>query len=151
GILFAGTAVLTIGAADLAPAVGWIVLGIAACCVALAAVLLIENMAPSMDTDMATLGVDASAWRLFICYGSFGFGYIIPATFLPAAARSMISDPTVFGWIWPIFGIAATSSTVLTSSILGNLQPRRAWAYGQLIMAFGVALPTLQTTLFSII
>ena len=99
GILFAGAAVLAIGATDLAPAVGWIVLGAAACCVALVAALLIENMAPSMAADMATLGADASAWRLIVCYGSFGFGYIIPATFLPAAARSMISDPTVFGWI----------------------------------------------------
>jgi len=40
---------------------------------------------------------------------------------------------------------------VLVSLILGNPQPRRAWAYGQLIMAFGVALPAVQTTLFSII
>jgi predicted MFS family arabinose efflux permease len=151
GIVFAGAAVLAIGATDLAPAVGWIVLGAAACCVALGAALLIEDIAPSMAVDLATLRLDASAWRLIICYGSFGFGYIIPATFLPAAAHSMISDPAVFGWIWPIFGVAAASSTVLASSILGNLQPRRAWAYGQLIMAFGVALPAVQTTLFSII
>jgi predicted MFS family arabinose efflux permease len=151
GILFAGAAVLAIGATDLAPAVGWIVLGAAACSVALVAVLLIEDMAPSMAADMETLGMHASAWRLILCYGSFGFGYIIPATFLPAAARSMISDATVFGWVWPLFGIAAASSTVLTSSILGNFQPRRAWAYGQIVMAFGVALPAVQTTLFSII
>jgi Uncharacterised MFS-type transporter YbfB len=63
----------------------------------------------------------------------------------------MISDATVFGWVWPLFGIAAASSTVLTSSILGNFQPRRAWAYGQIVMAFDVALPAVQTTLFSII
>ena len=151
GILFAGVAVLAIGTADLAPAAGWIVLGVAACCVALVAALSIENMAPSTAADMVPLGADASAWRLIICYGSFGFGYIIPATFLPAAARSMIGDPSVFGWIWPLFGIAAASSTLLTSSMRGNLQPRRAWAYGQFIMAFGVALPAVQTTLFSII
>jgi predicted MFS family arabinose efflux permease len=151
GILFAGAVVLAIGATDLTPAVGWIVLGAAACCVALLAALLIEDMVPSRAVDMATPGVDACAWRLIICYGGFGFGYIIPATFLPAAARSMISDPTVFCWIWPLFGIAAASSTALTSSILGNLQPRRAWTYGQFVMAFGVTLPAVQTTLFSII
>jgi predicted MFS family arabinose efflux permease len=151
GILFAGAAVLAIGATDLAPALGWIVLGAAACSVASVAVLLIEDVVPPMAADMATLGMHASAWRLILCYGSFGFGYIIPATFLPAAARSMISDATVFGWVWPLFGIAAASSTVLTSSILGNLQPRRAWAYGQFVMAFGVALPAVQTTLLSII
>ena len=38
GILFAGAAVLAIGSADVALAVGWIVLGAAACCVALVAV-----------------------------------------------------------------------------------------------------------------
>jgi MFS family permease len=151
GIVFAGAAVLAIGATHLAPAVGWIVLGGAAGCVTLVAVLLVEDMAPSMAADVATPGMHASAWRLILCYGSFGFGYIIPATFLPAAARSMISDATVFGWVWPLFGIAAASSTLLTSSILGNVQPRRAWAYGQFVMAFGVALPAVRTTLFSII
>lgn len=151
GILFAGAAVLVVGASDLTPSAGWFVLGAAACCVALVAALLIENIAPSVDVDTPPLGVDPSAWRLIICYGAFGFGYVIPATFLPAAARSMISDPAVFGWIWPLFGIAAASSTALTSSILENLQPRRAWAYGQFVMAFGVALPAVQATLFSII
>jgi len=151
GILFAGGAVLVIGANDLAPAAGWIFLGAAACCVALVAAFLIQDM-PSMAIDTAEVaGVDISAWRLIICYGSFGFGYIIPATFLPAAARSMIGDPTVFGWIWPLFGMAAACSTVLTSWILGNLQPRRVWACGQFVMAFGVALPSVQTTLLSII
>jgi MFS family permease len=47
GILFAGAAVLAIDATHLAPAVSWIVLGAAACCVALVAAFLIENVAPS--------------------------------------------------------------------------------------------------------
>ena len=36
--------------------------------------------------------------RLVICYGAFGFGYIVPATFLPVMARQVVSDPAVFGW-----------------------------------------------------
>jgi MFS family permease len=151
GILFAGAAVLAIGAMDLTPPVGWIVLGVAACCVALVATLSMKDVAPATAIDMATHAADTSAWRLIICYGAFGFGYIIPATFLPAAARSMINDPTVFGWIWPLFGVAAASSTVLASSLLGTLQPRRAWTYGQFVMAIGVALPAVQPTLFSIV
>jgi len=45
--------------------------------------------------------------RLVCCYGGFGFGYIIPATFLPVMAREIIRDPTIFGWCWPVFGAAA--------------------------------------------
>src|SRR5207244_10026968 len=44
--------------------------------------------------------------RLVACYGAFGFGYIIPATFLPVMAREVIDDPLVFGWAWPLFGLA---------------------------------------------
>jgi MFS family permease len=151
GILFAGVAVLAIGAIGLTPAVGWIVLGVAACCVALVAAPLMKDGAPVAATDVGSPGVDASAWRLIICYGAFGFGYIIPATFLPAAARAMVDDPTVFGWVWPLFGIAAAVSTVLAAALLGNLQPRRVWTYSQFVMAVGVALPAVQPTLFSII
>ena len=32
-----------------------------------------------------------------ICYGAFGFGYIVPATFLPVMARQVVSDPAIFG------------------------------------------------------
>jgi len=35
--------------------------------------------------------------RLVLCYGAFGFGYIIPATFLPAMAKKIIPDPQLFG------------------------------------------------------
>src|SRR5581483_12416230 len=156
GMLFAGAAVLAIGAADFAPAVGWIVLGAAACCVAVAAAFLLTDATPAPATNVATPSVNTtsvgtSTWRLIICYGAFGFGYIIPATFLPAVARAMIDDPTVFGWVWPLFGLAAACSTVLASSWLGDLQPRRVWAGGQFVMAIGVALPAVQANLISII
>ena len=40
-----------------------------------------------------------------------GFGYILPATFLPVLAREVVDDPQVFGLAWPVFGIAAALST----------------------------------------
>jgi hypothetical protein len=75
--------------------------------------------------------------RLVICYGAFGFGYIIPATFVPAMAKSVIDDPAVFGWAWPIFGATAALSTIFAAR-LGN---RRGWIIAALAMAVGVAAP----------
>ena len=84
---------------------------------------------------------DADSVRLVACYGAFGFGYIIPATFLPAMARRVIHDPSVFGWAWPVFGGAAAASTLAAavwSRLIGN---RRLWLLGHVVMAFGVAVP----------
>jgi MFS family permease len=153
GILFAGLAVLAIGAMGLSAATGWLVLGAAASLVALLATHLITDVTPAMKTTQAAPPnvLDRAAWRLIVCYGTFGFGYIIPATFLPAAARTLISDPTVFGWTWPVFGLAAATSTVMAASALGKLTPCGSWAFAQMIMAVGVALPAVEMSLASMI
>ena len=83
--------------------------------------------------------------------GSFGFGYIIPATFLPAAARSLVSDPMVFGWVWPVFGLAAAVSTVGVTTIFRATAPRRVAAVSLLVMAVGVAMPTFDKTLGAVL
>jgi MFS family permease len=153
GILLAGIAVLVIGAIGLTPASGWLLLGAVASLVTLFAAGSIKDTIPLTETlqSRAPNILDVTAWRLVVCYGTFGFGYIIPATFLPAAARALVNDPTVFGWTWPLFGLAAATSTVIAASVLGNLTPRRSWALSQVIMAAGVALPAIQTTLASMI
>lgn len=79
--------------------------------------------------------------RLVICYGAFGFGYIIPSTFLPAMARQVIRDPIVFGWAWPLFGAAAGISTVISARAARSVGLRRLFCLSQVVMAFGVALP----------
>jgi MFS family permease len=81
------------------------------------------------------------AWIAALCYGAFGYGYIIPATFLPALAREAIGDPAVFGWVWPVFGIAAAVSTVFAMRLLPALSPRHLWAYGQGVLTLGVMAP----------
>jgi len=86
-----------------------------------------------------------------LCYGALGFGYIIPATFLPAAARALVNDPAVFGWTWPAFGLAAALSTVATATLWRNAAPRKVWAASQLVMAAGVLAPALQMKLFSLV
>src|SRR5690606_31246154 len=82
-------------------------------------------------------------WKLVLCYGLFGFGYILPATFLPAQARMLIDDPAVFGLAWPLFGIAAAISTLLASRLFAAWERQKLWAVCQLVMAAGVLLPVI--------
>src|SRR5437867_10507574 len=86
---------------------------------------------------------DADAVRLVACYGAFGFGYIVPATFLPVMARRAIDDPAVFGWAWPVFGVTAAASTFAAAGLSSSLGNRRLWALGHGVMALGVVLPVL--------
>jgi MFS family permease len=97
----------------------------------------------------AATQADASPLRLrthmlvVVCYGIFGFGYIIPGTFLPSMAKQIIPDPAIFGWAWPIFGSAALISTLMAGWLSAHLPNRRIWALSHLVMAIGVAMPVL--------
>ena len=86
---------------------------------------------------------DAESARLVLCYGVFGFGYIIPATFLPAMARQVIQDPSIFGWSWPIFGAAAAAAPFAAARLAKSIGNRRLWSLGHLVMACGVVLPVV--------
>lgn len=88
---------------------------------------------------------------LIFCFGASGFGYIIPATFLPAMAREIIRDPAIFGWAWPVFGAAAMVSTIFAAALLRGCVPRRVWVVCHLIMAFGVVLPVFGGGLAAIV
>lgn len=90
---------------------------------------------------------DADSVRLVLCHGIFGFGYIIPATFVPAMGRDLVSDPLVFGWSWPVFGIAAALSTLVAGAAARVGGNRRSWALTHLVMALGVAAPALWPTI----
>ena len=87
---------------------------------------------------------------LVLCYGTFGFGYIVPATFLPAMARQQVSDPLVFGLTWPLFGLAAGLSVVAAARWLAAWPRRRVWALAQGTMALGTALPLATQALWAL-
>jgi predicted MFS family arabinose efflux permease len=148
GIALAGLTGLAAGTGGLAPAPTWALLGAAAVLVAawIWAVLpaggQVSVRAPGPRPPLGVAG-----WRLVLCYGVFGFGYIIPATFLPALARERVADPALFGWVWPAFGAAAALSTLLAARLAGALPPRRLWALAQGVMAAGLGLAALWPTL----
>jgi hypothetical protein len=87
----------------------------------------------------------AGSWPLVICYGCAGLGYILPATFLPAMARSLIDDPQRFGLAWPLFGLAAWISAMVSAARGGSRRgsPLRTWALCQLAIGLGAAMPLL--------
>jgi hypothetical protein len=74
-------------------------------------------------------------------YGASGLGYIIPATFLPAMARQQIDDPRVFGLAWPLFGATAALAVWLAARFFSDTPRQRVWAWAQLQMLLGAALP----------
>lgn len=124
----------------------WIVVGLLAL-VLTAACWPVYGNATQAPAARSTSGAAPLALRahlrVVICYGILGFGYIIPATFLPVMARRSIPDPTVFGWAWPIFGAAALVSTLMAGRVSVHFTNRRIWAVSHAVMALGVAMPAL--------
>jgi len=102
---------------------------------------LATNAVPSDAAASSMSGIPRRAFVAAACYGLFGYGYIIPATFLPTLAREYIDNPAVFGWVWPMFGIAAAISTLVAARFGHHLAPRRLWTGAQWVLAAGVLAP----------
>ena len=152
GICAAGLVALFMSSGGQGPAAIWVVLGAAA---TLAAALVWRALALPVATTAAPSGQTGDpgrgAWSLIACYGTLGLGYILPATFLPAAARQLVDDPAVFGWAWPVFGLAAALSTMAVSAFFRDVAPRRIAGWGQLVMAVGVVAPLLHMSLGTLV
>ena len=87
---------------------------------------------------------------LVFSYGTFGLGYIVPATFLPVMARDLVADPLVFGASWPVFGLAAIASTYLASAASARYGNRATWMVGQIAMAVGLLVVILLPSIIGI-
>ncbi len=144
GIAIAGGACVLLMEQQASPAAAWGLLGIFALIVtALTWPVFGGALGPSREPRSATpvRTWNADRVRLVLCYGTFGFGYIIPATFIPVMARQVIRDPLVFGWAWPVFGVAAAASTFAVALLARRVSNRQLWSLSHLLMAIGVVLP----------
>jgi MFS family permease len=145
GIAFAGLFGLAAGVEVWGSRLTWIALGIVAMVLAFALWRpLAADLAASVTA--AAPGPRALPRRAIIaavCYAAFGFGYIIPATFLPALARGYIDNPAMFGLVWPLFGAAAALSTFVSAWLGRKLAPRQLWMRAKWVLAAGVLAPAL--------
>ncbi|MBT0963968.1 YbfB/YjiJ family MFS transporter [Denitromonas iodatirespirans] len=151
GVAAAGLVCMGLAAMGVSSEPAWLALaGIAA----VGAALVWRPLGATTATEhggVAPPRAQASFWHLSLAYGLLGFGYILPATFLPAQARALIADPTVFGWVWPVFGAAAAASTLLASRFAHQLGRRQLWALAHAVMAVGVALPVVSGGLWALV
>lgn len=131
----------------------WLELGIVAAAAAAVVVMGLRGLGrarPVAPPPTTVAGHGRNPLSLVLCYGVSGFGYIVPATFLPVMARQQVSDPLVFGLAWPLFGLAAALSVALSARRLSGWPRRRVWALAQGIMALGTALPIATQALWAL-
>jgi predicted MFS family arabinose efflux permease len=137
GIVAAGAVCLALMAMHASSSAAWITLGVVSTIVTAALWRVFESGPGAAIAPGGSHG-GPNNWLFILCYSGYGFGYIIPATFLPAMARHVISDPLLFGWVWPVFGATAVASTLFAGLFRNQ---RNVWTAATLIMAFGVAAP----------
>jgi predicted MFS family arabinose efflux permease len=145
GIVCAGLLCLVLVSISAASESAWIALGAIALAAsaAIAPTVWRTREAGREDSKAAFSGSFARHWRLIYAQAAFGFGYIIPATFLPVMAKQALGDTPLFGWAWPVFGAAAAASTLLYARVARHFSVRGAWATSLLVMAAGVGCPVV--------
>jgi predicted MFS family arabinose efflux permease len=162
GILFTGVGGgIVLGAAAgawlLADDLGWRTGWRTMASIALAAMLLAIFLLPR-DTESPEVvpssyerlgGGGPGAAIVVVAYGVFGFGYIIPATFLPLMAQAHTDNPFAISAGWLLFGIAAMVITLAVGGLRHRLHPRTLWTFSQAAMAVGVILPAIWPTILA--
>ncbi|MDN5844000.1 MAG: MFS transporter [Alcaligenaceae bacterium] len=174
GVAFAGLVCMALALGGASPTQAWLLLAVVALgglvCAstlwrhptdqqspqALAANPPPATSVPIQNADDTALDAQAGGagslhWGLVWCYGIYGFGYILPATFLPAQARLLVPDPMLFSLAWPVFGLASGISTLIAARLQRRYTRREIWAGSQILMAIGVVLPLLIHSLAAII
>ena len=141
GIALTGLACLALMAWGASAHLSWIALGSLAAALAVAAWPGLGRQSPPVRPSAAAAPqarLPRGIAALSLHYGVFGVGYIIPATFLPAMAKEVLPDPAIFGWAWPLFGLAAALSCLLVPRLGRNRDDRQVWRGAQALMAAGM-------------
>jgi MFS family permease len=148
GIAAAGIYCLAGAAAGTAADALWLQLGLLALLLFVPVAVVLRPIGDQAAPALARVGAGPAQGSigLVICYGVMGFGYILPATFLPVLARNLIDDPRWFGLAWPVFGFTAALSTLVAGRLMRHASRLQVWAISHLLMGIGVVLPSLWLT-----
>lgn len=113
GIVVSGLLVALLVPLGLHSAQAWLGFGVLAL-IATAAVwrTLAVPALPHPGARVAAAGGDGPAWSLVAMYALLGFGYVIPATFLPLIAEQQLHLPALREWFWPLYGAATVGATL---------------------------------------
>ena len=154
GIALAGAYCLVAAAWGVGPAAMWVQLGLLCLVLGVPIALVLRRlhapMPPRTQDAPSAAPMPRGMGALVVCYGVIGFGYILPATFLPVMARALVSDPRVFGLAWPVFGLTAAASTFVAGWVLQHATRLQVWAVSNVIMAIGVLLPSVWSSVTTI-
>ncbi len=154
GVAAAGLLCLVLMQHDAGSAWAWRIAGMVALSAAVIVVPVLGAimLPPAPAVQHHTRGsISRHAGLLVLCYGISGFGYIIPATFLPVMAKAVVPDVSLFGWSWPVFGAAAVASTFIAAARAAAIGHRSVWIASHFLMAVGVLLPVLMPGLAAVI
>ena len=154
GIAIAGTDCLAGGAAGWSPPALWEQLGLLALVLVLPVLWVMARdaqVAAPGDAATAPAAMPAGGRTLVACYGAMGFGYILPATYLPALARDLVADPRIFGLAWPLFGTTAAISTLVAARVLRRFTRLQVWRGSHWLMGAGVLLPGVWLSMETIV
>jgi len=152
GIAVAGLGALVMMLSRTGSSLGWQLFGTVTLVVAIA---VCTGMGPEISRPPLAARQPKSVrtpviWSVVVPYGAAGIGYIIPATYLPIMAREIVHSPIVFGWSWPVFGLAAFLSTLLAARLQRHFSNRQIWFVCQIVMAAGLILPVLSPHIMTI-
>lgn len=142
GILVSGVIVAGMQPLGVSSAASWVGFGLA--CVTATALIWRTLEAPIPETTKRAASArlqsaTGPAWTLIVAYGLIGFGYVIPATFLPVIAGERLHLPALREWFWPLYGAATIVSTLLLPRVLRIVDNRRALAAACTSMIAGIA------------
>jgi predicted MFS family arabinose efflux permease len=153
GMVLSGAICIGFVAANLSSRIAWLVFGVVTLLATAVAWPAFRDR--SSATAVASAAPTRPRWtramlRLTVAYGLFGFGYIIPATFLPVIARDALNDPRYYVWFWPLCGFAAAVSALLSAWLARHVRDRDLLSACYLAEAIGVGLPAFVARPWSI-